>query len=78
MFQVYRNGRKQFKVLFPTYEAARQQVRKFMRANVSKLAGPRPPGANPRHTILFGMWDNVSRNPTNYTNSGFTIKKVQE
>jgi hypothetical protein len=66
-YKIKRNGRTIKKAgTFLSYEAARQWIRSFLRTQVKggmRFAGP-------------GMWDSVSRNPTNLTAYGFRIEKT--
>lgn len=68
MYCIYRNGRKMKNMgKFNHYERARQAVRKLIRATMS---------SRDYDSSTSGMWDSISRNPTNYTEVGFRIRKV--
>lgn len=71
MYQVRRNNRVILKgATFKTYEKARQALRKFIRAAVSK-------GKYDQNMFNGNQpWDVVSRNPVNYTAAGFQIRKA--
>lgn len=78
MFKVYRNKHVLFRgTTFESYEKARQALRKYIRTNKQRLSTPMV-GLG---TGGFGMggelsWDNISRNPTRYTDAGFRIRKA--
>ncbi len=79
MFQVFKNGRKQFKgQTFETYEQARQAVRKAIRKKfgANKSAYRNTLAAVVTRGFTVAAWDAISRNPTNYTALGYTIRKV--
>lgn len=67
-FNVYKGKSRMFRnSVFTSYEKARQAVRKYIRAKFD------------RHNYVdqgIGMWDRVSRNPTDYTSIGFRITKA--
>lgn len=73
MYQVFRNKRLVKSINsneggFMEFEAARQALRRYIRqlCNKGKL-----------FRFEFGLWDNISRQPGNYTRMGFTIRKVR-
>ena len=74
MYQVFRNKRVALKgQVFESFEKARQALRKYIRQQVAKKKLP---------IDLFdgngwSSWDDISRNPCNYTNAGFHIYKVR-
>ena len=76
MYEIVRNTRgkkpSQISGLFTTYERARQALRKYIRKGVKsgKLTGAFGYGG------MSTLWDNISRNPTRYTDAGFTIRQV--
>lgn len=67
MFIVKRKG-KQIKTIgtVSSYERARQAIRKYLRRQYTGQA---------RYT-LPGVWDSISRNPTNLRALGFRIQRV--
>jgi hypothetical protein len=74
MYTIYRNNRKFRKTTFPTYEQARQEVRKYLRKTF---------GAETYNTTIgassidgAGAWDSVSRNPPSLSAVGFEIRRV--
>jgi hypothetical protein len=77
MYCVFKNKRATLKGhMFETYEQARQALRKHIRKLVragrmrkTMFDGGLVPGGVAR-------WDDVSRNPVNYTNAGYSIQKV--
>lgn len=81
MYRVYRNKSVLFRgETFETFEKARQALRKYIRANRSKLT-QQFQQSNPEKAALgvspFGAWDYISRNPATYTRLGYRIVKVQ-
>lgn len=75
MYQVFKNKRVMFKgQQFANFEKARQAVRKYIRAKVAQQDYNSQLLASSNNEAM--MWDDVSRNPTNYTNLGFRIFKV--
>jgi hypothetical protein len=71
MYQVFRNKRTILKSeFFHSYEKARQALRRYIRVAVKK---------GKFQAYMFSgnqEWDSHSRNPVNFTNMGFTIRKV--
>ena len=86
MYVIIRNNRKQFKgMAFETYEKARQFLRKHIRKLVSSGRADRAAYSNEFvgqylsdgvYAPMMAQWDNVSRNPVNYTNQGWHIKQL--
>lgn len=75
MYTVYRNNRKVTKLMFSTYEKARQFVRKNIRKNVAQAAYNKRALGSP-HIVCRGAWDFASRNPPNITMLGYEIRKT--
>jgi hypothetical protein len=72
MYQVFKNKKVMFKgTAFDSYERARQFLRKHIRQLVAKGK------ASTSDFEGRGWWDNISRNPVNFTNAGYSIAKVQ-
>lgn len=65
MYVVQRKNGSRFKGVFATYE----QARSFARSQIRRLVA-----VGKAHRL--GMWDEVSRNPTDLTLYGFKIKAV--
>lgn len=64
-YKVRRANGSTFKAVFTTYE----QARSFARSQIRKLVAV-------GKAAKMGMWDEVSRNPTNLTTYGFKIVSV--
>lgn len=85
MYQVFKNKRALKSVnnqadffyngegSFASYEKARQALRKYIRTMVKK--GKAIKLDFKTKGAPWG-WDAISRNPTNFTGAGFTIRKV--
>jgi hypothetical protein len=66
-YVIYNNkSRTTIRDTFPTYEKARQEVRKAIRRKFDS-------GTEYENAVQLGMWDRVSRNPTAYTELGYQI-----
>lgn len=65
MYVVQRSNGSRFKTYFATYE----QARSFARSQIRRLVAI-------GKAVRQGMWDDVSRNPTNISAYGFKIKAV--
>lgn len=75
MYTVYRNNRKLTKLMFSTYEKARQFVRKNIRKNVGRAAYNKRTLGNP-NIVCRGAWDVASQNPPNITVLGYEIRRI--
>lgn len=79
-YAILRNNRRATKVTFNTYESARQYLRKILRkmgreAYITEMHSKgyiHSSSASP-----FAVWDDVSRNPTNFTELGYAIRQLQ-
>jgi hypothetical protein len=77
MYQVFKNKRVMKSInntnangFFATYEEARQALRKYIRKLVAQ-------GKAGRAYFAGNVeWDGTSRNPVNFTNEGFAIRRV--
>lgn len=84
-YAVLKNNRRTTKLTFNTYESARQFIRKLLRkmgreAYITEMymRGQRNTNAyaiNPTQGAL-ATWDAISRNPTNFTELGYAIRKL--
>lgn len=78
-YAILKNNRRTVKVEFQSYEAARQYLRKLIRkmgreayiATLSKNGYMHSYTSEPT-----AIWDNISRNPTNFTELGYSIRAL--
>ena len=84
-YAILKNNRRTTKFTFNTYESARQYIRKLLRkmgreayitemymrgkGNLNALIGDKTDRA-------YAMWDGINRNPTNFTELGYAIRKL--
>lgn len=74
MYQVYRNNRVLKSLgVFEEYEKARQGLRKYIRKLV---ASGKAAKEEFQTTGCFYGWDEINRNPVNFTEAGFNIKRI--
>lgn len=73
-YAIYRNNRRVSKITFPSYEQARQHIRKILRKMGPEAYFTEIQKRNPG---WGGMWDQISRNPTNFTELGYAIRTLQ-
>lgn len=79
-YAILKNNRRTVRVTFPSYEAARQYLRKIIRkmgreAYISTLN--KKGYMHSQSLDTSAVWDNVSRNPTNFTELGYAIRAIQ-
>jgi len=86
-YAVLRNNRRATKITLHTYEAARQYIRKTLRkmgreAYISEMYLRKQGSSsldvyNHPEARAMAMWDDISRNPTNFTELGYSIRALQ-
>lgn len=79
-YAILRNNRRATKITFNTYEAARQYIRKTLRKMGREAYITEMHNKGYMHATSgspFAVWDNVSRNPTNFTELGYSIRALQ-
>lgn len=77
-YAILKNGKRTVKVSFDSYEKARQHIRKILRrmgqeAYLSTILKRE----DEENRLVRGMWDDISRNPTNFTEFGYSIRALQ-
>lgn len=70
MYAIFKNGKRTVRRMFANYEQARQHVRKMLRKQFKDNV------IRAKYDQTIGFWDAISRNPTNYTGVGYTIRQV--
>jgi hypothetical protein len=78
-YAILKNNRRSVKVMFDNYETARQYLRKLIRkmgreAYITELN--KRGGVNGDLPFNHLRWDELNRNPTNFTALGYAIRNV--
>jgi hypothetical protein len=79
-YAILKNNRRTVRVEFPSYEAARQYLRKLIRKMGREAYIATLDKSGYMHAYspsVTATWDEVSRNPTNFTELGYSIRALQ-
>ena len=80
-YAILKNNRRSVKVLFDNYETARQYIRKLIRkmgreAYITELNKRSNDVRGELGSANYLRWDELNRNPTNFTALGYAIRNV--
>lgn len=77
-YAILKNNRRSVRVFFSSYEQARQYLRKLIRkmGREAYIATLDKRGVTHKDDLPSYLWDEVSRNPTNYTALGYSIRAL--